>query len=87
MELYGYPLETYLRMGKFPQTIYLELENPRDLDKLEDPLEFLEAIMHVLICIDEVKKILGIFQVFKAISITLLNRSIAYIGLGFMRLD
>ncbi|MBN4063780.1 ATP-binding protein [Cardiobacterium sp. AH-315-I02] len=49
----------------FKNAIYLDLENPRDLAKLQDPLTFLEANKHVLICIDEVQRAPEIFQIFR----------------------
>ncbi|MBL4865741.1 MAG: ATP-binding protein [Pseudomonadales bacterium] len=50
----------------FKDTLYLDLENPRDLAKLQDPLVFLESNKHLLICIDEVQRTPEIFQVFRS---------------------
>ena len=50
----------------FKQAIYLDLENPRDLAKLQDPLAFLDANKQALICIDEVQRTPEIFQVFRS---------------------
>lgn len=46
--------------------IYLDLENPRDFNKLNDPLLFLEANQNQLICIDEVQRFPEIFQIFRS---------------------
>ncbi len=45
--------------------IYLDLEDPRDFAKLQEPLAFLEANKSRLICIDEVQRYPNIFQVFR----------------------
>jgi predicted AAA+ superfamily ATPase len=47
-------------------TIYLDLENPRDLARLQDPLSFLEANKDALICVDEVQRTPEIFQIFRS---------------------
>jgi len=44
----------------------LDLEDPRDLNKLSDPLAFLEANHSRLICIDEVQRIPEIFSLFRS---------------------
>jgi len=49
-----------------PASIYLDLEDPRDLAKLQDPLAFLEANKELLICIDEVQRYPEIFQIFRS---------------------
>lgn len=45
--------------------IYLDLEDPRDFAKLQEPLAFLEANKSCLICIDEVQRYPNLFQVFR----------------------
>ncbi len=47
-------------------SIYLDLEDPRDFAKLQEPLAFLEANKDSLICIDEVQRYPEIFQVFRS---------------------
>ncbi len=47
-------------------TVYLDLEDPRDFAKLQDPLAYLEANNKSLICIDEVQRYPEIFQVFRS---------------------
>lgn len=47
-------------------SIYLDLENPRDFAKLQEPLAFLEANENKLICVDEVQRKPEIFQVFRS---------------------
>ncbi len=48
------------------KAIYLDLEDPRDFAKLQEPLTFLEANSHLLICIDEVQRFPEIFQFFRS---------------------
>jgi len=53
-------------LTQFPEAIYLDLEDPRDLAKLQEPLSFLEANRERLICIDEVQRFPEIFQIFRS---------------------
>ncbi len=48
------------------KSIYLDLEDPRDYAKLQNPLEFLEANRDSMICIDEVQRYPEIFQVLRS---------------------
>jgi predicted AAA+ superfamily ATPase len=50
---------------QFESAIYLDLEDARDLAKLEDPFAFLEANKEHLICVDEVQRLPDIFQIFR----------------------
>lgn len=52
-------------LGDIENSIYLDMEDPRDYAKLRDPLAFLEANRSQLICIDEVQRYPEIFQVFR----------------------
>ena len=52
-------------LADIEESIYLDLEDPRDYAKLRDPLAFLEANNSHLICIDEVQRYPEIFQVFR----------------------
>ncbi|MDA3811185.1 MAG: ATP-binding protein [Spirochaetaceae bacterium] len=47
-------------------SLYLDLEDPRDFAKLQEPLAYLEANSNSLICIDEVQRHPEIFQVFRS---------------------
>jgi len=47
-------------------SIYLDLEDPRDFAKLQEPLTFLEENSNSLICIDEVQRYPEIFQQFRS---------------------
>jgi len=47
-------------------SIYLDLEDPRDFAKLQEPLAFLEANSRFLICIDEVQMYPGLFRYFRS---------------------
>ncbi len=42
-------------------SIYLDLEDPRDFAKLQDPISYLEANNESLICIDEIQRSPEIF--------------------------
>jgi len=53
-------------LSEFESSIYLDLEDPRDYAKLQEPLAFLEANQNVLICIDEVQRYPEIFQAFRS---------------------
>lgn len=46
-------------------SLYLDLEDPRDFAKLQDPLAFLEANHQALICIDEVQRYPELFKVLR----------------------
>ncbi len=46
-------------------SIYLDLEDPRDFAKLQDPLRYLEANKNSLICIDEVQRYPEIFSMLR----------------------
>jgi len=49
----------------YKSSIYLDLEDPRDIAKLQEPLAFLEANNDKMICIDEVQRKPEIFQIFR----------------------
>lgn len=42
-------------------SVYLDLEDPRDLAKLQEPLRFLELHRDALICIDELQRVPDLF--------------------------
>ena len=46
--------------------VYLDLEDPRDFAKLQEPLAFLEANSDFLICIDEVQMYPELFRYFRS---------------------
>lgn len=48
-------------------TDYLDLENPVDLDKLQDPISFLKSRANRLVIIDEVQRAPGLFQVLRGV--------------------
>lgn len=50
----------------FPNSLYLDLEDPRDLVKLQEPLAFLEANKEVLICIDEIQLAPQLFNLLRS---------------------
>jgi hypothetical protein len=47
-------------------SLYLDLEDPRDFAKLQEPLAYLEANRDSLICIDKVQRYPEIFQIFRS---------------------
>jgi hypothetical protein len=47
--------------------LYLDLENPADLDKLSDPRGYLYARRGRLTIIDEVQRVPGLFQVLRGL--------------------
>lgn len=53
-------------ISEVTDSIYLDLEDPRDFAKLQDPLTFLEANSHSLICIDEIQMYPDLFQLFRS---------------------
>lgn len=46
--------------------IYLDLEDPRDFAKLQEPLAFLEANKHRMICIDEIQRYPELFKILRS---------------------
>ena len=52
-------------LGSYANSLYLDLEDPRDMAMLQDPLTFLEANADRLICIDEVQRFPEIFAVLR----------------------
>ncbi len=50
-----------------PDLVYLDLENPADLRKLDDPLLFFEIHQKKLICLDEIQRKPELFPVLRSI--------------------
>jgi len=48
-------------------SVYLDLENPGDLAKLDDPLAFFSLHHNELVCLDEVQRVPEIFSVLRSI--------------------
>lgn len=46
---------------------YLDLENPQDIEKLEDPTGYLEQFQDRLVILDEVQRMPGLFQVLRGL--------------------
>jgi len=53
-------------ISEIPDSLYLDLEDPRDFNKLNDPMAFFQANKDHLICIDEVQRFPDIFQIFRS---------------------
>ena len=52
---------------KFKQSVYLDLENPGDLAKLDDPLAFFSLHNDDLICLDEIQRAPELFATLRSI--------------------
>ena len=51
----------------FEDAVYLDLELPRDLNKLQDPEAFFELNKDSLICLDEIQRMPDLFEVLRAV--------------------
>ncbi len=54
-------------LSHFPNTIYLDLESPTDLYKLENPESYFKLNKNALICIDEVQRAPDLFQILRSV--------------------
>ena len=54
-------------LGEDIDSIYLDLENPRDIEKLEDPLSYFLKHRGKLIILDEVQRLPGVFQILRGL--------------------
>ncbi|MBW1718419.1 MAG: ATP-binding protein [Deltaproteobacteria bacterium] len=54
-------------VNKFKQSIYLDLENPSDLAKLDDPLAFFSLHNDDLVCLDEIQRAPELFSILRSI--------------------
>jgi len=52
---------------QFPDSLYLDLERPSDLNKLTDPEAFFEQFAGRLICLDEIQRVPDIFPVLRGV--------------------
>lgn len=48
--------------------VYLDLESPRDLNKLQDPEAFFELNKDALLCLDEIQRTPNIFEILRAVT-------------------
>ncbi len=48
-------------------TLYLDLENPRDLNKLNDPLLFLEPLQEQTVILDEIQRVPNLFPILRGL--------------------
>ncbi|MCU0585609.1 MAG: ATP-binding protein [Desulfobacterales bacterium] len=53
--------------GNFRPSIYLDLEKPSDLRKLRDPEAFLRLHQNSLVCLDEIQRAPGLFEVLRSL--------------------
>ena len=54
-------------LGTSTQSIYLDLENPQDLEKLGDPRGYLKSHQGKLVILDEVQRLPGLFKVLRGL--------------------
>ncbi|MDY6950661.1 MAG: ATP-binding protein [Thermodesulfobacteriota bacterium] len=54
-------------VGKMTHSVYLDLENPGDLAKLDDPLAFFSVHNDDLVCLDEIQRAPEIFSILRSI--------------------
>ena len=52
---------------KMAQSVYLDLENPGDLAKLDDPLAFFSLHNDDLVCLDEIQRVPEIFSILRSV--------------------
>ena len=52
----------------FEHAVFLDLESPRDLNKLQDAEAFLELNKNALICLDEIQRTPGMFEILRAVT-------------------
>lgn len=55
------------KIGRDVGSIYLDLENPHDIEKLEDPGGYLSQHSAELVILDEVQRLPGIFQILRGL--------------------
>ena len=55
------------KLGAKTESIYLDLENPQDIKKLEDPQGYLLKHRGKLVILDEVQRLPNIFQVLRGL--------------------
>ena len=53
---------------KMKQSVYLDLENPGDLAKLDDPLAFFSLHNEDLVCLDEIQRAPELFSILRSIT-------------------
>jgi predicted AAA+ superfamily ATPase len=66
---------------EFKQSVYLDLENPADLAKLDDPLAFFNLHKDDLVCLDEIQRAPDLFATLRSI-IDERNRNGQFLILG-----
>lgn len=55
------------QVGKAYPSVYLDLENPADSAKLQDPLHYLSSQKNKLVILDEIQRAPGLFQVLRGV--------------------
>ena len=53
--------------GNLPSFLYLDLQNPDDLNKLSEPMLFFEANREATICLDEIQQIPDLFSILRSV--------------------
>lgn len=55
-------------VSRFPSAVYLDLELPEDLNKLQNPEAFFELNKEALICLDEIQRAPGLFEILRGVT-------------------
>jgi predicted AAA+ superfamily ATPase len=56
-----------LLIEEFPDSLYLDLESARDMNKLTDPEAYFSQFNDSLICLDEIQRLPNIFTVLRGV--------------------
>ncbi len=56
-----------MALKDYPRVVYLDLENPTDAAKLQDPSAFLALHPDTLICLDEIQRVPEIFPILRGV--------------------
>jgi len=56
-----------MALVRYPRVAYLDLENPTDAAKLQDPLAYLALHPDTLICLDEIQRVPELFAVLRGV--------------------
>jgi len=56
-----------MALARYPRVVYLDLENPADAVRLQDPLAYLALHPETLICLDEIQRVPELFAVLRGV--------------------
>ena len=69
-------------LSTFENSLYLDLENPGDLEKLATPLLFFSGNRDKLICLDEIQRVRELFPVLRSVVDENNNKNSQFLILG-----